>query len=187
MRDPWRPAPGRRLALAVAGTAAALVVAGSLVTRALPDGDDSRAAGAASPAPAVAASPAGSRAPAADGGPGGAQDSGAVETAEVDQAQVDASTSEVRDVATRAVAAWQLPDSAARAAALTPLATPAFAEAAATIDPTVVPTSPVATASTVADADGLARVRVTLADGTALLVDLELGADWLASGILPEA
>lgn len=103
----------------------------------------------------------------------------------VDQAQVDETTSEVRGVAATAVAAWQIPDSAARTAALTPLATPEFLRASTTIDPTLVPTSPVASSSTLADSDGMARVRVTLKDGTILLVDLQLATAWLVDSILP--
>lgn len=188
MRDPWRPSPARRLAVAGVAVSAAVLVAGGLLARALPGGDgdasgSARAAASSVPAAAEPPLPGGAR---DDAGPGQVEGP-AGGSAEVDQAQVDASTAEVRDVATTSVAAWQLPDSAARAAALTPLATPAFAAAAATIDPTRVPQAPVASASTVLDADGLARVRVTLTDGTVLLVDLELGADWLVAGILPEA
>ncbi len=78
-------------------------------------------------------------------------------------------------------------DTAARTAALTPLATPDYLQASGTIDPALVPESPVASSSTVADSDGFARVQVTLADGTVLLVDLVLASGWLVDSILPEA
>ncbi|MGF1663478.1 MAG: hypothetical protein ACFCVG_13630, partial [Kineosporiaceae bacterium] len=94
---------------------------------------------------------------------------------------------ELAGSATAAVAAWQTPDPDDRAAALAPLATPAWLEQSATIDPDLVPAAAVERSRLRVESDGRALVDVELADGTALAVVLVLGEEgrWLVDEILP--
>jgi hypothetical protein len=96
---------------------------------------------------------------------------------------------ELADTASAAVAAWQVPGVEDRAATLAPLATPAWLEQAATIDPYLVPAAPVERSRLRVESDGRALVDVELADGTALAVVLVLADDgrWLVDEILPTA
>jgi hypothetical protein len=96
---------------------------------------------------------------------------------------------ELSDTASAAVAAWQMPDAEDRAATLAPLATTAWLEQAATIDPYLVPAAAVERSRLRVESDGRALVDVELADGTALAVVLVLADDgrWLVDEILPTA
>ncbi len=90
------------------------------------------------------------------------------------------------DAANAAVRAWQQPTLTLRTASLRSTATPEYIKAIASADPARVPKSRPAAAILLNDADGFARVSVTLADGTPLLVDLkQVGKRWLASNINP--
>jgi hypothetical protein len=73
--------------------------------------------------------------------------------------------------------------------ALAPLATPAWLEQSATVDPYLVPAAGVRRSQLRVESDGRALVDVELADGTALAVVLVLADDgrWLVDEILPTA
>jgi hypothetical protein len=71
-----------------------------------------------------------------------------------------------------AVLAWQQPTPQRRAADLRTIATPKYLAEIAGADPARIPHSPPATASVFTEADGFARISVTLTDGTSVLVDL---------------
>ncbi|MFC3687078.1 hypothetical protein [Aquipuribacter hungaricus] len=89
-------------------------------------------------------------------------------------------------VAADAVVAWQQQDLAARSNGLATTATPAYQQAAADIEPSRVPTSPLTETSLRVEADGQALVDVQLEDGTALvalLVQDETG--WLLDDLQP--
>ncbi|MFC6853199.1 hypothetical protein [Aquipuribacter hungaricus] len=82
--------------------------------------------------------------------------------------------------------AWQQQDLAARSNGLATTATPAYQQAAADIEPSRVPTSPLTETSLRVEADGQALVDVQLEDGTALvalLVQDETG--WLLDDLQP--
>jgi hypothetical protein len=101
-----------------------------------------------------------------------------------DAADVERSEPEV--VAAEAIAAWQQQDVAARADGLTRVATPAYQQAAAGIEPSRVPTSPLATTSLRVEADGQALVDARLDDGTALVALLvQVDDAWLLDDLRP--
>ena len=185
-RDPWAPQPSRwplAICALVAGAVAASVTV-ALTTEDEASPNASTATTNQSPTTESLRQPTTSEP--VTPGPATTPTTGAQFPDAAQAAQVDAATREVRAAAEAAVTAWQIPEGVARSAALETTATLAFAEAAATIDPEALPTAQVASSTTVADADGLARVLVTLADSTPLNVDLELtDSGWRAADITP--
>lgn len=100
----------------------------------------------------------------------------------------DADVPDLVEVAERGVLAWQSLDDQTRTAAMATLATPAYQEAAATIDATRVPSAPPDTVSLRTEADGQALVNVQLEDGTQIAVIVVLEQDqWLVDDLRPVA
>ncbi len=83
-----------------------------------------------------------------------------------------------------AVKAWQQPRVAIRQASLKAISTPEYLAVIADADPARIPKSPPSTAQVFNESAGLARVSVTLKDGTSILVDLTYSKKlWLVSDI----
>jgi len=156
---------------------AVLVVAGLALTAAVLDRDHHRDT-AAGPVPAVVGS-AGADGPAAvpDATPA---------TPTAARPATPAPGSDIAATAVDAVTAWQDSDVEERTAALAALATADYQAAAGTIDPTRVPSAPVAAARLRVEADGQALVDVELADDTRLAATLVQDGDrWLLADLQP--
>lgn len=98
----------------------------------------------------------------------------------------DLERSEPEVVAAGAIAAWQQQDTAARADGLATVATPAYQQAAVDIEPSRVPTSPLAATSLRVEADGQALVDARLEDGTALVaLVVQMDDAWLVDDLQP--
>ena len=101
-----------------------------------------------------------------------------------DQEASERSDPEVATAA--AIAAWQQQDTTARTDGLATVATPAYQQAAAEIEPSRVPTSPLTTTSLRVEADGQALVDARLEDGTALVALLvQVDDTWLLDDLQP--
>ncbi len=89
-------------------------------------------------------------------------------------------------VAAAAIAAWQQQDVAARTDGLAAVSTPAYLQATVDIEPSRVPTSPLAATSVRVESDGQALVDAELEDGTALVALLVRSEDaWLLEDLRP--